>query len=89
MALAVFNAVDYFLTAFSLRLGFRELNPLIDAVAHTALFPIVKLLVVPLLLFFVWAVRKQVSQRIMLYTWTAFVVYLGLMVYFNVSLWRL
>ncbi len=36
---------------------------------------------------FVWARRYLVGQRIMLYAWIAFLVYLSLMVYFKLHVW--
>ena len=46
LGIGLFNVADYFFTVQALSLGARELNPVMDAIAHTPLFPVVKLTVV-------------------------------------------
>ena len=84
---AVFNVADYLLTLLALHIGYREFNPLMDIIVHTYLFPIVKLVVVPIALYFVWSQRNKVGGRILIYAWLAFVIYLLLMIYFKLNVW--
>ncbi len=84
---AAFNAADYMLTLLALRLGYRELNPLMDLVVHTPYFPLIKLVLIPIMLYYVWVRRHLVGRRIMLYAWIAFLVYLSLMCYFKLNVW--
>ena len=84
---AVFNIADYFFTNLALSMGYRELNPFIDMIVGTVYFPLLKLVVIPLLLYFVWSQRCKVGSRVLLYAWVAFLVYLGLMFYFKIITW--
>ncbi len=87
-AVAIFNVLDYLLTEIFLLLGYRELNPVIDLFEGTLYFPLLKLVIIPLSLYFVWWLRHGVGKRILYYTWFTFGAYLSLMVYFVVHLWR-
>ena len=72
---AAFSVAAYMLTLLPLRMGYQELNPLKDLVDYPSFFLIIKLVLVPLMLYFVWAKRYLVGRRIMLYAWVAFLVY--------------
>ncbi|MEW5922008.1 MAG: DUF5658 family protein [Bacillota bacterium] len=82
-SIAIFNSVDYLLTVMALKNGFRELNPVMNAIVFTPYFPLVKLVIVPFLLYIIWRMRSRTGRRIMLYAWATFSVYLFLMVYFR------
>ena len=59
--IGIFNVLDY---AFTMRaiyiLGVPEANPAMDAALGTPWFATVKLLLVPLGLYFIWRVRNRV-----------------------------
>ena len=84
IGIGIFNVADYFLTLEVISQGHEEANPIIDAILPTIYFPIVKLVVVPLLLLFLWNLRQHFNRRCMLYVWTGFMVYFSLMIYFKV-----
>ena len=87
LGVAVFNVADYLLTLLALHVGYREFNPIMDIIVHTPLFPLVKLVVVPIALYFVWSQRSRVGSRILIYAWLAFSIYLFLMFYFKFNIW--
>lgn len=78
----IFNIVDYFVTLHVVGLGFKEANPAMAALLHTPYFPMVKLVLIPLLLTFVWFSRKYVGDRLFCYAWLVFASYSSLMLYF-------
>jgi len=75
------------LTLLALRMGYRELNPVMDLVVHTPYFRLIKVVLIPLMLYFVWRRRHLVGRRVLVYVWAAFLVYLFLMVYFKLNVW--
>ncbi len=84
IGIGLLNIADYFFTVQALSLGAREINPVMDAIAHTPLFPVVKLILIPVLLLFVWTARHKLQARkraIMLLTWVAFVSYFVMTLY--------
>ena len=84
LGIGLFNVVDYFFTVQALFLGATEANPVMDAIVHTPLFPVVKLILVPALLVFFWTVRHKIRTRkniIMLMTWVVFISYFFVTVY--------
>jgi|GEM_PF-794461 len=87
IGVGAFNVADYLLTTLALSLGYRELNPLMDLVVDTPLFPVIKLVLIPLMLYFIWRRRHLVGSRVLLYVWVAFLVYLVLMCYFKLNVW--
>ena len=87
IGIAAFNVADYLLTTLALSLGYRELNPVMDLVVHTPYFRIIKLVLIPLMLYFIWRRRHLVGLRVLTYVWVAFLVYLALMCYFKLNVW--
>jgi hypothetical protein len=83
----VFNVADYLLTMLALNMGYREANPIMKLIIDTKFFPIVKILIVPLLLYSIWARRHKVGPRILFYSGLVFGAYLVLMVYFKIQIW--
>ena len=84
---AAFNIVDYLLTVLALNMGYREANPIINLVVDTPLFPIIKVVIIPILLYSVWARRHKVGSRILIYAGIVFAAYYLLMVYFKIQVW--
>ena len=84
---AAFNVADYLLTNLALSLGYRELNPVMDLVVHTPYFRLIKVVLIPLMLYFIWRHRHLAGRRVLLYAWIAFLVYLLLMIYFKLNVW--
>ena len=80
----VFNINDYFLTTYVLNNGHDELNPIINAIVGTPLFPVLKLVVVPGALLLLWLLRFNIGKRILLYAWLLFSAYSLLMLYFRI-----
>jgi len=87
LGVGVFNVTDFFLTLYALQKGFIEANPVMDLIVDTIFFPKVKLVVVPLLLFYLWLQRKRVGSRLYIYVWFIFVVYMFLMFYYAWLFW--
>ena len=84
LGIGVFNVADYFFTVQALYLGATEANPVMDAIVHTPLFSVVKLILVPALLVVFWTVRHKMKTRknaIMLLTWIVFISYFVVTVY--------
>ena len=82
--IALFNIANYFFTINALSLGATEANPVMDAIVHTPLFPVVKLILIPALLVFFWTMRHKMKTRknfIMLLTWGVFISYFVVSVY--------
>jgi hypothetical protein len=75
ICVALFNAADYFLTRIAVSKGAVEANPFMDAILHTPFFPAVKLLAVPLGLYWIWRVRGRVRPAVMRVVWVAFLAY--------------
>ena len=71
---ATFNILDYFFTLKAVSAGMVEGNPAMEAILHTPLFPAVKLLLVPLMLWVLWRYRERVP-RLRYYVWVPFVAY--------------
>jgi hypothetical protein len=88
LAVWVFNAADFVLTADALQAGrAEELNPLMDALFGLGLVPVAlyKIGVVTAGLVALWLLRRH---RIVLYTATGLAVLLGLIVVYHiVGLW--
>ncbi len=84
---AVFNVADYFLTTLALSMGYREANPVINAIVDTLFFPAVKIIIIPIMLYSVWARRQRVGPRILFYAGIVFTAYYLLMVYFKIQIW--
>ncbi len=76
-----FNVLDYLLTLRALNLGFEEANPLVAAIIETPLFPLVKLVAVPLVLWGIWLLRRRTRPGILRLVWLAFSAYALLMIY--------
>lgn len=87
IGIAAFNVADYLFTSLALGLGFRELNPVMDLVVHTPYFRLIKVVLIPLMLYYIWRQRHLAGQRVLAYTWIAFLAYLALMVYFKLNVW--
>ena len=82
--IGLFNIADYFFTVNALSLGATEANPVMDAIVHTPLFPVVKLILIPALLVFFWIIRHKMKTRknmIMMLTWGVFISYFVVTVY--------
>ena len=75
IAVALFNAADYFLTLAAVSKGAVEGNPFMDAILHTPFFPLVKLVAVPVGLYWLWVVRHKARPGFMRLVWVAFLAY--------------
>lgn len=87
IGVGVFNVLDYFLTLYALDQGFREGNPVMNIIINTAYFSIVKLLIVPLCLIFLWHIRNKVGFRIYYYVSVVFFAYMSLAIYYTWLFW--
>ena len=70
ISIGTLNILDYFLTLNIITKGASELNPLVNLYIETiALFPIVKLIALPLMLLFMWFTRyhwgrmKKITEK--------------------------
>jgi len=59
ICLVVFNAIDYVATTCAITHGIKEYNPIMNSILHTSLFPVYKLLIIPVALYWVWTVRAK------------------------------
>ncbi|MDW7660532.1 MAG: DUF5658 family protein, partial [Bacillota bacterium] len=64
IGIGAFNITDYFLTLEALEKGHTEANPLLITIVNTLEFPLVKLILVPLLLYWLWLKRHRIGERI-------------------------
>jgi L-cystine uptake protein TcyP (sodium:dicarboxylate symporter family) len=85
LGVGVFNAMDFFLTTYVINQGHKELNPIIDAIIGTGYFPLLKLVLVPVLLLILWSCRGYMGKRLLPYAWLLFTAYASLMLYFRVK----
>ncbi len=84
IGIGLFNAADYFFTVQALSMGATEANPVMDAIVHTPLFPMVKLFLVPVFLLFIWVVRAKIERLhkpVMIMLWVVFIGYFSVTVY--------
>ena len=84
ISLFIMNIVDYILTARAMSFGIRELNPLINAIAHTLLFPILKVGLISAFILFIWLARHKINRLrfvIMIGLWVTFVAYVLLTIW--------
>ena len=71
----LFNSIDYVSTKIAIANGVPEGNAAMDAIIGTAWFPIVKLVLVPLGLYFVWMMRGKIRRPVLLAVGVPFVAY--------------
>lgn len=74
IATGIFNVADYISTMIAISNGVPEGNPVMDAVIGTPWFPVIKLVLVPLALYFVWRCRGRV-RRVVYYAGVVFAAY--------------
>ncbi|HHY82300.1 MAG TPA: hypothetical protein GX505_06430 [Clostridiales bacterium] len=79
---ALFNIADYFLTMEALKLGIEELNPLVRYWINTSFLPLIKVVIIPAVLFMIWKLRIHIGKRMLVYSSLLFSVYFLLMIYF-------
>ena len=82
LSTALFNIADYFLTMKALKLGIEEMNPIIRNLIGTAFLPIIKIVLIPAVLFLIWKLRSHIGKRLLFYSSLLFSVYFLLMLYF-------
>lgn len=83
IGIGAFNVTDYFLTLEALEKGHTEANPLLIGIINTLEFPLVKLFLVPLLLYWLWLKRNRIGDSLTQIVWIPFLGYFILMVYFR------
>lgn len=84
IGVAAFNNVDFFLTLDALEKGYSEVNPIMAPMIGTYAFPMIKLILMPLLLIFLWQMRHRMGKSLVTLTWIPFIGYFSLMVYYRV-----
>lgn len=83
VGIGVFNMVDYILTLEFLDNGFYEANPLMATMIGTYEFPMVKLVLVPLVLVALWQHKDRIGDMLAKIFWIPFLGYFSLMVYYR------
>lgn len=83
LGVGVFNNVDYILTLEFLNKGFYEANPLISNMIGTYEFPMVKLILIPLVLLALWQHKETIGSYLVILTWIPFLGYFSLMGYYR------
>ena len=63
--------------------GFEEANPIMASMIGTYAFPLVKLLLVPLLLIAIWQNRDRLRVVATKFSWIPFLCYFILMIYYR------
>ena len=86
IGIAAFNIADFMLTMIALDRGYQEINPFVNAILDTWLFPFLKVIAVPLIALGIYLVRRRLPKRVLGYVGVTFVTYFMLMVYFKVLL---
>ncbi len=85
IVLALLNFIDYVSTTIAVAQGIPEANFFMDALIGTAWFPFVKLIIVPLGIYFIWHVRNHWQQRLSIGLLLGFV----FLAYTGVTLWHI
>jgi len=78
VSLFIMNIADYILTTRAMSFGIKELNPLINIVVQTPLFPILKIGLISAFILFIWLARHKINRLrfvIMTALWVTFVAY--------------
>jgi hypothetical protein len=83
IGIGAFNKVDYILTIEFLDKGFYEANPFIARTVGTYEFPMVKLILVPLVLLALWQHKDRIGNYLTKLTWIPFIGYFSLMSYYR------
>lgn len=84
--LGIFNVGDYYFTLKAAAIGYQELNPLISPIIGTLYFPMVKLIIIPLLLLIIWLLRFKVHCiRLHIYVLLLFFSYFTLILYHKIN----
>ena len=83
VGIGAFNMVDYILTLDFLGYGFYEANPFIASTIGTYEFPLVKLILVPLVLLSLWQYKERIGSYLTILTWIPFIGYFSLMLYYR------
>ena len=75
--IALLSIIDYLFTIRAVSRGLKEFNPVMDPILHTPLFPLIKVVFVPLALLWAWLNhdRWQHNRLINLGIWILFLVY--------------
>ena len=83
--ICLFNVIDYFGTSYLLKLGAEELNPLINITINTPLFPVFKLIIIPIFILILWKYQALViKSRIYVFAiYLCFSAYTMLMIYYS------
>ena len=81
--IGAFNNADYILTLEFLDKGFYEANPIIRTMIGTYEFPMVKLILVPLVLLALWQHKDRIGDYIITLSWIPFLGYFSLMGYYR------
>ena len=69
------NVADYYLTLSAVSKGATEANPIMAAILHTPMFPVVKLFCIPAILCMIWVARANVRPAIVRVVWVPVVAY--------------
>ncbi len=83
IGIGTFNMVDYILTLEFLDNGFYEANPFLASMIRTYEFPMVKLVLIPLLLVALWQHKDRIGDMLARIFWIPFLGYFSLMVYYR------
>jgi len=84
IGVGVFNIADYIITLDFLKKGFHECNPLMAAIIGSYGFPLVKLILIPLVLLALWQKKELIGKSIARLFWLPFLIYFYLMGYYGV-----
>ena len=84
LAMAAFNLVDYCLSLYCFSQGFYEANPLMRPLVGTPWFFTIKVIMVPLGLYWVWCLRRHVRALGTFFIWSVSGIYALLMAYYAV-----
>jgi len=81
--IALLSIIDCLYTISAVSYGLGEVNPIMDAIIQTPLFPLIKLFIIPIALLWLWTIRDkwQHNGLINLGLWTLFVFYGALTVW--------
>lgn len=86
ITIGIFNVGDYYFTLKATIIGYQEFNPLISLIIGTVYFPVVKLIIIPLLLFVIWLLRFKVHCiRLHIYVLLLFFSYFTLILYHRIN----
>lgn len=85
--ITILNIVDYTVTQYILNRGGKEANIFLQPLVNTILFPILKIIIIPITIFFVWQNKDIILRKkyIQILLNIVFFAYIFLIIYYIIG----